>query len=66
MVIDVTIRSRNFLEKMGKTKLRKNNLQLMQFNETAIKVMDIFEGTFETKKRFEMIPITVAACNKDH
>ena len=28
--------------------------------------MAIFEGTFETEKCFEMIPVTVVACNKDH
>ena len=51
---------------MSKPKMRKSNLQLKQFNGTLIKVVAIFEGTFETKKRFEMIPHTVIVCNKDH
>ena len=28
--------------------------------------MDTFKGNFRNKKRLEMIPITVVACNKDH
>ena len=28
--------------------------------------MGAFDGTFERKKRFKMIPITAAACDKDH
>ena len=51
---------------MGKPKLRKNNLQLKQFDRTVIKVMGTFEGTFKTKKHFKMIPIMVVICNKDH
>ena len=50
---------------MDKSKLRKSNLHLKQSNETVILVMDIFERTFKTKKRFEMIHIMVVTCNKD-
>ena len=63
---DVTLIRRNFWDKMGTRKLRKSNLQLKQFDRSVIKVMGIFHGTFETKKPTEMIPIMVAACNKDH
>ena len=63
---DVTLMPRRFWEKMGKPKLKKSNLQLKQFDRTVIKVMGAFEETFETKKRFEMIPTTAVTCNKDH
>ena len=41
-------------------------MQLKQFDGTIIKTLGTFEGTFETKNRFEIIPITVVACTKDH
>ena len=47
---DVTLIPRNFWEKMDKSKLRKRNLLLEQFDGTVIKVISIFEGRFETKK----------------
>ena len=30
-----------------------------------IKTQGTFEGTFEAKNRFEIVPITVVACTKD-
>ena len=63
---DVILVRRNFLQRRGKQKMRKSDHQLKQFDITVIKLMGTFEGTFETKKRFEMVPITVVACNKDH
>ena len=62
----VTLIPRNFWEKMCQPKLRKSNLLLKQFDGIVIKVMDTFEGIFETKKHFKKIPIMVAAWNKDH
>ena len=50
---------------MSKVKLKKSDLQLKQFVGTVIKGMDNFEGIFETKRWFEMIPIMVVTCNKD-
>ena len=48
-----------------KLRLKKSTLQLKQFDGTIIKT-DTFEGTFETKNRFEIKLITVVACIKDH
>ena len=39
---------------------------MKQFDGKVIKLMGTFEGTFETKMRFEIIQITVVACNKDY
>ena len=47
-------------------RLKKSTLQLKQFDGTIIKTLGTFEGTFETKNRFEIIPITVVACTKNH
>ena len=41
-------------------------MQLKQFDGTIIKTLSTFEGMFETKDRFEIIPIIVVACTKDH
>ena len=51
---------------MDKLKLRKSNLRWKQFDGTVIKVMGNFKITFETKKHFEMTPITRVSSNKDH
>ena len=51
---------------VGKPRLKKSALQLNQFDGTIIKTLGTFEGTFETNDRFEIIPITVVACIKDH
>lgn len=45
---DVTLMPRNFWEKMGKSKLRKSNLNLKQFDGSVIKTLGSFKGTFET------------------
>ena len=41
-------------------------MQLKQFNGTIIKTLGIFEGMFETKNHFEILPITVVACTKGY
>ena len=56
----------NFCQDLGKPRLKKSALQIKQFDGTIIKTLGTFEGMFETKKRFEIIPITVVACTKDH
>ena len=56
----------NFWQDLEKPRLKKSVLQLKQFDGTIIKILGTFEGTFETKNRFEIIPITVMACTKDH
>ena len=54
------------IKKIIQPKSRKHNLQLKQFDGTVIKAMGTFERTFEAKKRFKIIPITIVPCNKDH
>ena len=66
MESDITSTPRKFGKKVGKPKLKNFNHELNQFVETVIKVMGTFNGIFETKKRLEMITITVVACSKDH
>ena len=55
---DTTLIPVNFWQNLGKLKLQKSTLQLKQFDGTIIKILSTFKGTFETKKRFEIIPIT--------
>ena len=43
-----------------------HNPTFKQFHGTIIKTLSTFEGTFETKNCFEIIPTTVVACTKDH
>ena len=62
-VSDITLIPVNFWQDLGE---KKSTLQLKQFDGTIIKIFGTFEGTFETKNRFEIIPITVVACTKDH
>ena len=56
----------NFWLDIGTLRLKKSFLQLKRFDGTIIKTWGTFEGTFETKNHFEIIPITVVACTKDH
>ena len=63
---DITLIPVNFWQDLGKPRLKKSALQLKQFNGTVIKTLGTFKGTFETKNRFEIIPITVVVCIKDH
>ena len=63
---DITLIPVNFGQGLGKPRLKKSPLQLKQFDGIIIKTLGTFEGTFETKNRFESIHITVIACTKDH
>ena len=63
---DITLFPVNFWQDLGKTTLKKSTLKLKQFDGTIINTLGTFEGTFETKNRFGIIPITVVACTKDH
>ena len=63
---DITLIPVNFWQDLGKPRLKKSTLQQKQFDGTIIKTLGTFKGTFETKNRFEIIPITVVACTKDH
>ena len=46
--------------------ISKSALEQKQFDGTIIKTLGTFESTFETKNRFDILPITVVACSKDH
>ena len=63
---DITVIPVNLGQDSEKPRLKKSALQLKQFDGTIIKTLGTFEGTFETKNHFEMIPIIVVACTKDH
>ena len=63
---DIKLLPVNFWQDLGKPRLKKSSLQLKQFDSTIIKTLGTFECTFDTKNRFEIIPITVVACTKDH
>ena len=63
---DITLIPVSFWQDLGKPRLKKSTLQLKQMDGTIIKILGTFEGMFETKNCFEIIPITVMACTKDH
>lgn len=54
---DATLISINFWERMGKLKLSET-----KSDDSFIKMLNCFEGTFETNDRFEIIPIMVLKC----
>ena len=62
----VTLIPVNFWQDLGKLRPKKLALQLKQFDGIIIKTLGTFKDMFETKNRFEIIPITVMACTKDH
>ena len=63
---NITLIPVNFWQDLGKSKYKKSTLQPKQFDRTIIKILGTFEDTFETKNRFEILPITVMACTKDN
>ena len=63
---DVTKIPRNFCEKNWQTGIEKAPPTIETIRRTLIKVMGTFERIFETKKPFEMVSVTMVACNKDH
>ena len=57
----------NFRPELGKPRKKKSTEQLKLFDGTIIKTFVTFEGTFETKNRFEKNKTKwVMACTKDH
>ena len=63
---DVTIIPKNFWVKLGYPKLRKAFVKLRQFDGSRITVLGQFDALFEAEKRFEVLPIIVVNCFKDH
>ena len=63
---DITLIPVNFWQDLEKPRLKKSTLQLKLFDVNMIEIIGPFEGTFETKNRFEIILITVMACTKDY
>ena len=63
---EITRIPRNFWECMGKPILQKSSLQLQKFNGSIIKTLGYFEGSLELEDKFEVIPIIVTTCEKNH
>ena len=63
---DVTKILRNCCEKNWQTGIEKAPPTIKTIRRTLTKVIGTFERIFETKKRFEMVSVTIVACNKDH
>ena len=62
----VALIPRNFWEHIGKPTLRKYSLLLHQFDGSVMKALGYFEGSLELEDKFEVIPIIVATCQKNH
>ena len=63
---EVTLIPRNFWERTGKLTLQKSSLQLRQFDGSVIKTLGYFQGSLELEDKFEVIPIIVLICKKNH
>ena len=63
---EVTFIPKKFWEHIGKPTLRKSSLQLRQFDGSVIKTLGYFEGSLELEDEFELIPIIITTCKKNH
>ena len=45
---------------------KRGSLQLSQFDGSVIKTLRYFEGSLELEDKFEVIPIIVTICKKNH
>ena len=63
---EVTLMTRNFRERIGKPTLRKSSLLRHQFDGSVIKTLGYFEGSLELEDKFDVIPIIVKTCKKNH
>ena len=63
---EATLIPRNFWECNGKPTLRKRILQLQQFDGLVIKTLGYFKGSLELEDKFEVIPVIVTICKKNH
>ena len=63
---EVTLIPRNFWERIGKPTLRNYSLLLRRFDGSIIKTLWYFEGSLELEDEFEVIPIIVTTCKKNH
>jgi len=63
---DVTLIPKNFWQHMGKPKLKRSYLKLRQFDGSYITALGQFNATFEANSKFEVVPITVVDCLKNH
>ena len=57
---------KNFWECIGKSTLQKSSLLLCQFDGSVIKILVYFEGSLALEDKFEVIPIIVTTCKKNH
>ena len=63
---EVTLIPRNFWKRTGKLTLQKGSLQLRQFDGSVIKTLGYFEGSLKLEDKYEVIPIIVLTCKKNH
>ena len=63
---EVTLTPKNFWGRSGKPTLRMSRLQLHQFDGSVIKTLGYFVGSLELEDKFEVIPIIVTVCKKNH
>ena len=62
----VTFIPGNFCEPIRKPTLQMSSLLLCQFDGSVIKSLRHFEGFLELEDKFEVIPIIVTTCNRNH
>ena len=63
---EVTLIPKNFWECIRKPTLQKSKLLLHRFDGSVIKTLGHFEGSLELENKFEVIPIIVTTCKKNH
>ena len=63
---EVMLIPKNFWERFRMPTLRKSKLLLRQFDELVIKTLRYFEGSLELEDKFEVKPIIVSTCEKNH
>ena len=63
---EVMLIPRNFWECIGKLTLQKSKLLLCLFDGSVIKTLGYFEGSLELEDKFEVIPMIVITCKKNH
>ena len=62
---DIILILKNFWQEMGQPKLKRSYLKLGQF-DGSMGTLEEFETNFEAKEKFEITPIIVVDCFKNH
>lgn len=63
---DLTFIPSNFWRKLRNPRLKKNLVQLNQFDGSVIETVGYFEADVEVKNKFDVLPVIVAYCEKNH